>query len=142
MHDVVLLHRCYPSTPHGVGPWLPAPVGTHPTLETTMSTLLTLTQAPLGSRVFPCSTCAGSGDIDPLTAGCPDCWGMGVLIAYPPQPDALCFTSSIRTFGTFVTYLTAEAEDAFFAFRPFPYVTFHPLPFDPTYPVPVDPAPF
>ena len=25
MHDVVLLHRCYPSTPHGVGPWLPAP---------------------------------------------------------------------------------------------------------------------
>ncbi len=25
MHDVVLLYRCYPSTPHGVGPWLPAP---------------------------------------------------------------------------------------------------------------------
>ena len=25
MHDVVLLYRCYPSTPQGVGPWLPAP---------------------------------------------------------------------------------------------------------------------
>lgn len=34
MHTVVLLHRCYPSTPHGVGPWLPAP---YPTQEVTMS---------------------------------------------------------------------------------------------------------
>lgn len=30
MHDVVLLHRCYPSTPHGVGPWLPAPSSAQP----------------------------------------------------------------------------------------------------------------
>ena len=34
MHTVVLLHRCYPSTPHGVGPWLPAH---YPTQEVTMS---------------------------------------------------------------------------------------------------------
>lgn len=64
MHDVVLLHRCYPSTPHGVGPWLPAPVGSHPTLEVTVSTLLTITNPPLGSRrresrQYHCPICKG-----------------------------------------------------------------------------------
>ena len=37
MHKVVLLYRCYPSTPHGVGPWLPAPSSAPQPIQVTMS---------------------------------------------------------------------------------------------------------
>jgi hypothetical protein len=73
MHDVVLLYRCYPSTPHGVGPWLPAP-SSAPQPE------LPHWFASLGAQAFTCLACHGSGEYD--LGMCDACWVTEPTVVY------------------------------------------------------------
>ncbi len=122
MHDVVLLHRCYPSTPHGVGPWLPAP-SSAPQPE------LPHWFASLGAQAFTCLVCHGSGEY--ALGMCDACWGVGVTPAFAPAPDAVSFTAWLECNGHFVTWVSSAAEPHFWTFDRPATVTFHYLP-DPT----------